>query len=783
MQTKKKGAVSPGAKGARAEERMERAFFYLLFAALGGLFGGAELLFGVRPFGVALAAGVGRLFPAAALGTALFAVFTKDYLSIVAVGIVALCRLCYTFFPTVTGAREGRLFEEKGSFRTLAAAIAIFTTATIALFRGEFRYYYLLALILGTLVAALCAWLIARMFCATERPFSYSREMGVATLVLVGIFALRTVQIVGIYPAAVCGTLAAFWLSAHYGALFGGIGGLLAGLCFDVQMAPALLLCGAGFGLLQKSSRGGGILTGCGAAALYAFFFSGYAGITQILPSLLTAGAFFLAGDSAGLVEGSPVRRTAIQRRRNGVQAARELQAAHNEARLRGISGALGELSGILYELGGRQRRPGQLDLRHLCDREFDKVCPTCQRREVCWGSEYAATAETVAALGARLYQAGRVNKEQISPALSARCAALPQILAQINDGAQKMLEEAMRGDKTSVVAMDYATLGRLVSDTLDQSAESFLPQEEMAEQIFARLQRAGYTVQSVSVCGKGRRQILLRGLKLPGRGIKVRELRALLERQCKFSLGEPRVSEQEGVYEYLFPERTAYRAFTVKQSRAKGGKENGYCGDSVSVFQNDAGVHYVLLCDGMGSGNRAALTSALSSTVLSRLLQAGNRADSSLRMLNGVLCARGQRENEASTTVDLLEIDCVSGAGTLYKCGAAPTYLLRKGQITRFFSRTAPVGILDALDAEKLCFEVEPGDVLVQISDGVSGGEEECPFLADMLMTKWDGDAERFARLLLNRADKEGRDDLSVLITEIESAPAPCAQDIPRAG
>ena len=107
----------------------------------------------------------------------------------------------------------------------------------------------------------------------------------------------------------------------------------------------------------------------------------------------------------------------------------------------------------------------------------------------------------------------------------------------------------------------------------------------------------------------------------------------------------------------------------------------------------------------------------------------------------------------------------------------------MRRGQITRFFSRTAPVGILEALDAEKLSFEVEAGDVLVQISDGVSGGEEECPFLADMLMTKWDGDAERFARLLLNRADEEGRDDLSVLITGIEKAPVPHTQDIPRAG
>lgn len=761
-----------------AQERMERTFFWLLFAALGALFGSAELLFGVRPFGVALAAGVGEVFPFAALGTVLFAFFTKDYLSVVAVGILALCRLLFTFFPSVTGARGGKLFTESNAYRTLAATVSVFVTATILLFRGEFRYYYLFALVLGSAAAALCTWVIAQGFAKKGRVAPYARELSVATVVLIGIFALRTVSLFGVYPAAVCGTLAAFWLSAHYGAWLGGVGGLLAGLCFDAPMAPALLLCGVGFGLLQKSSRGGGILTGCGTAAVYAFLLSGYGGITQILPSLLTAGAFFLAGDSAGLVEGSPVRRAAMQRRANAVQAAKEMQAAHNEARLRGISGALCELSGILYELGGRQRRPGQLELRHLCDREFDKVCPSCPRRELCWGNEYGDTAEAVAALGARLYQSGRVGKEHLPAMLAVRCTQMPQILAGINDGAQRMFEESLRADKTTVVAMDYASMGRMVSETLEHGAQCFCPNETLGERIFARLQRAGYTLCSASACGEGRRRILLRGIRLPGRRIKARELRMLLEKECKFPLAEPTVSEKEGTYDYLFCERVAYSAVTVQQNRAKSGREKGYCGDSVSVFGGEGGYHYVLLCDGMGSGTRAAVTSALSSTVLSRLLQAGNRADTSLRMLNGVLCARAQRENEASSTVDLLELDLVSGTAVLYKCGAAPTYLLRGGQITRFFSRTAPIGILDALDAEKLSFEVEAGDVLVQISDGVSGGEEECPFLADMLKNKWDGDAERFARLVINRADEEGRDDLSVLITEISRAPTPGAQD-----
>ncbi|MBR3862234.1 MAG: SpoIIE family protein phosphatase [Clostridia bacterium] len=175
-----------------------------------------------------------------------------------------------------------------------------------------------------------------------------------------------------------------------------------------------------------------------------------------------------------------------------------------------------------------------------------------------------------------------------------------------------------------------------------------------------------------------------------------------------------------------------------------------------------------------MGSGTDAALTSALASVFLSRLLQAGGRADSSLRMLNGFLAARSQGESENSTTVDLLEIDCIKGEAVLFKCGAAPTYLLRRGEVTRFFSRTAPVGILEALDAERISFAVEPGDVVVQVSDGFTGGEEDCPWLCEIISTRYDGDSEAFARMAINRASGEGDDDLSIIVTKIGEAPLP---------
>ena len=761
----KRGLLSP-----QNERLIESVCVQLLFLALGALVGSAELIFSVHPFGVALAVATTALFPAVSVGAALFYIFTREYVTLVAIALTAAARVVLNFYPT-NGVKKTRIFTERISYRVLIATVALFSTGLYRIIRGGFRFFDLFALLLGVLAAGLATLLFSGIFEKKDRLFPHSRDIGIAALVLCCIFAMRSVNFFGVYPSAVAAALAAFWLVAHRGVSLGTVGGALAGLCFDFRMAPAFLLCGLCFGLLEKSSRGGGILVGSGAATIYAFAVARTAGITLILPALLTAGALFLAGDSAGLVEGSPTYRQTLTRRRAALQSAKAGEQRESEAQVKEISGALLDLSSTFFELSSRLRRPGLMDLRHLCDKAFDEACPGCRNRDICWGSEYQATASTVGALGSRLHASGAVGKEQIPADLAARCTQLPSILKSINEGALRLSEEALRGDKTSVVASDYAAIGRILGETLEDSRDAFVTDAATGERISERLQRLGYVMESVAVCGKKHRRVILRGIRLPGRHLKVRELRQVLEQHCRFALGVPEITEAEGASDLVFPERTKYESVTVKETRVKSKGEGRYCGDSVMTLSTDKGYDYAFLCDGMGSGNHAALTSALASTFLSRMLRAGSRADTALRMLNGFLSARGSRESESSTTVDLLEIDRVSGEASLFKCGAAATYLLRRGEITRFSSRTAPVGILESLDAERIRFSVSVGDVLVQMSDGVTKGEEDCPWLVEMLAEKWDGDAEKFARMALGRAAQEGDDDLSIMVTEITHA------------
>lgn len=748
-----------------------RTLLALKHLALGGiacLISTAELLFGVRPFGVALAAAMPLAYlPAPLLGSLCGSLIIRDYLTLSVLGILLAVR---AFFSLVIepGGRE-HPFCERAGLRIAASAVAVTAAGVYTAVRGGYLYFDLFALLLSVAAAPLAAFLYLGITEKSEGRFPYSREAGIAALVFTAIFAVRSVNFAGLWPGAIAAALFGLLLAASKGIAFGAIGAGLAGLCFDWKLAPAFLIAALSFSLLEKSSRSGGILVGAAAASGWGFLVRGMPGLSLILPATLFAGALFLATDSTGLVEGSPSRRVALSRRRAAEQSAKALALTRGERRLREISGAFLDLSGTFYELCDRQRRPGLSDLRRLCDRTFDKVCPDCPNRDVCWSAEYAATAATVAALGTKLHAKGEIDAREFPAEFARRCTRLPSIISEINAGTVRLTEEAIRGDKTSVVAMDYAAMGRLIGDTLDKTKESLTADTATGQRIVERLSRLGFSLESATVCGKERRVVALRGVRLPGEHMKIRELRRVLEQYCHFALGEPIIETAEGLADITFPEKPTLTSKTVQLTRPRAGNSGRHCGDSVTTLQCDDGYDYVFLCDGMGSGNTAALTSALSCAFLSRMLRAGSGAENALKMLNGFLAARGRRENESSTTVDLLEIDHVSGEGRLYKCGAAPTLLLRGGEVTTFFSRTAPVGILESLDAERIRVELKPGDVLVQVSDGVSGSGERCPWLEKMLAEKWDGEAEKFARLVLGRAATESKDDLSVAVTELQ--------------
>ena len=140
--------------------------------------------------------------------------------------------------------------------------------------------------------------------------------------------------------------------------------------------------------------------------------------------------------------------------------------------------------------------------------------------------------------------------------------------------------------------------------------------------------------------------------------------------------------------------------------------------------------------------------------------------------MLNGFLRNKAAGSlHECSATVDLMALDCIRGKASFYKCGAAPTYIFREGSLFKLRSKTLPIGILTEADHKRIRFEVCAGDVIVMVSDGVTQGKDDCPWLYDLLRRcGYSVALDRVADRIVQHARSEGsEDDISVLVLRVE--------------
>lgn len=145
-----------------------------------------------------------------------------------------------------------------------------------------------------------------------------------------------------------------------------------------------------------------------------------------------------------------------------------------------------------------------------------------------------------------------------------------------------------------------------------------------------------------------------------------------------------------------------------------------GVNGDRCLWFAGTECRYYVLLCDGMGTGFGAAEEGRTAGALLRRLLIAGFPAEYALRSLNS-LCTL--RDRAGAVTVDLAEIELQTGRVSLYKWGAAPSYVLSAAGAEKIGTAAAPpglsvTGIRETVDKLSL----RRGETLILLSDGVDG-------------------------------------------------------------
>ncbi|MBR6709474.1 MAG: SpoIIE family protein phosphatase [Clostridia bacterium] len=746
------------------------------------LLGQATLPFGVRPLGIGLLCAAGRQTPWVLIGAAASA-FTgeRPWVSFAAtlflLAVRVLVRL--TLDPPLrdpelppdrfvdrllrlaTPAGRAALFGESTVLRMATACVGACLLSVWAIVAGGYRYYDLFGAFLAMTAAPISTLLYAPIF--DDSPDPRRRDLAVGAMLISLCLAVRTVDLFGISVVVFLAFIFTLLVTQHRGIGPGMLCGLACGLCTGLLCAPIFPIAAGAAGLLSRRSPTAAVITAALLGMLWGGYIEGLTALIRLIPALVCASIFLLSVDRLAL---SPSADRAADFREAHTALA-EQRAESAEAKMRALSDTFSALAQVCSGLSDRLRRPGILALRQLCDRTCDQFCQTCANRTLCWEREYGATIDLLGKLTIALHAGGRVGIEMIPAYLRERCPNVTPILDGINLGCAQLWSDCTEQNRAEGFAADYAALSAILAETLERERAEYAVDEDLSEKVRALARRLGLGVQGIIVYGDRRKQILAGGLDLRRAGIGAEDLRRAFADCCGFPLAAPVLEIQD---ELVSMRLCTARRFSVEGIRRSAAAGSEPCGDTVVTFESGScDCYYALISDGMGSGREAALTSRICALFLEKMLSAGNRRETALRLLNSFLRAKGI---ECSATIDLMELDLITGRAGFIKSGAAPSYVCRDGNLFKLQSKTVPIGIMRALDAEQLCFDVEPGDVIIMISDGIAQSFEESVWLLDLLSAGWDKEDSLTSiadRILSGAAANNARpDDRSVVVLRV---------------
>ena len=728
-----------------------------LMFLLGIAFSGATIFASVAPFGPAFAASAPKkhLTPAIAgtvIGYALNMASVSTMKYVAALALVFLLRKLWK-------EREGN-WQRSLSAVVIAAASVLLPSALLTLYLGGTPFNIIMT-VAESVLAGTAAFFLVRTgeALSLRRSLSLLRAADLAAVLLcfcILVIALGSFQIAG-FSVGRCLVCLALLVLAQFGRESAGA---IYGLCAGI----ALTLYDNSLGYYLAAWGFGGLIAGVFAAV-------GRFG---------TALGFLLVNTVTAIVTGQPFsfmmfyetaaacvvfllvppslmehlrpyvsRKSAEEPDAQRFPTVFRLQYAGES--LRDIGQAVDKVTQKLGEITGE-------DLGYLVDRTADDVCSGCERQNVCWNQRYDETTRHFHELLELLKNTPNPSLEQFPADFLEDCRH-PKVVAGALSERYRVHQRQLGAERRiasvrSVVADQFDGMGDLLTELARRYAEVDSYDTRTSEQIVGYLTKKGIAV-SAALCfadNAGRVHVEVCVDRSAFRRLDVGDLGVLISRLCDCRMELADVSETARHQKLLFLQEAVYSIdFGVCQIAAGGQK---LCGDSYDYFNDEDGSAYVLLSDGMGSGGRAAVDSAMTCGLLSRLLRAGFPFDSAVGLVNAALLVKSGDESLA--TLDAACINLFSGRTELMKAGAAPSFLRRGGTTGAIAASSLPIGILGGVSVEKRSLTLGGGDILVQVSDGVTG--EDCPWLESML-SLWRGPAAELARTIATEAQKRRMD------------------------
>ncbi|MDD6988093.1 serine/threonine-protein phosphatase [Ruminococcus sp.] len=748
----------------------------LAYLLCGILVSRGTLLGTLAPFGASYAAAVPKKYLFSSLvGTAFGYILLKPTDSFRYIAVIVAIGALRWLMGDIEKVSRSRLFAPLAAFLpTLATGIALLFASTSTL--SSFADCFIEAVLSG---AAAYFISVSVQLADEKRGISAYTRQETACLVMTGcvlILAFGSITFENISLGRII-AITAVLLCARYGGVNGGaVCGIATGAVFSIASRAQGFVCG-GFAF-------GGLMTGMFApvgklGCAIAFLISNgimslaFGGNTQLaavlIESLVGSVVFMILPKEVGNII-SPV----FSNEKNSSLG--ETLRKNIVMRLDFASKAIYNVRNDVNSVSDKLKDLYSPSFSVVCENVEKEVCNNCGLKTYCYEHKQGVTRDDFFRLEELLKAQGRISESDVEDAFVKNCCKKGEIARSMNLNYREYLSalEAQRrvSDVRGVVAGQFSGVSDILSDLSDEFKNTMRCDTDSSERIISALSALGaIPVECVCLVSDGGRMSVELELSTKGdsklsKGTIMREVSKCCGR--RFDL--PTVTCEGDRIRAALCEMPVYDVeIGSDQHIANNGR---LCGDCLDYFNDGFGKTYALVCDGMGTGGRAAVDGNMAVSVMGRLLRSGLSADSSLQIVNSALMVKS--EDESLSTLDLTGVDLYTGKVTLKKAGAPATFVRKNGRVMVREMPSLPVGILNGVKFSSDTVNLSSGDMVVMVSDGVITGDEKW---LEKLIRSWnEGSTQELARAVVDEAIKRRGDSpddditaLAIRITDNE--------------
>ena len=741
--------------------------------ALGFYLASVRFLFGIYPFGISLVC-VGRRYTLFTFcGAVLSCIFTLNFnlpYIITLCCVLALRIICsliqkkdkhssVILGKVAQGSVLDTLFYENSSVRVVICGFCTLALGIYFFIVGGFSFFDGFVALFFALFSSIFTFATLGIFDDTSKK---GLLLGICAISFAILYGIRAFEIWGLSPCIILSCAIVLYVSKHHGLTSSTAYGLLLGLCTGAIYAPAIALLGLVSGFIWKSSSYIAIMSAFVLSSAYAIFANGYEAIVYLIPEMLFSCLIMYSLLRFELLPTPAFLKSPSENSTNLILKEQKKRA--NEL-ISQASSALFDVSSMLKDVSQKSKRLSRDELLSLCYECTEAQCYSCPKQSICWEKDNDFTQDTLKALSTTAFSNGSVCSTDVSEKFLHRCPNIDTIFEQINSKIKQNRTQGAKNDKLETCFSDLELCSKMLTSVKDEAfceSELDFVATSKLKRVCARL---GFACSELCVYGSKNRKIIAFDVDTQKTKCTATAIKEGFEKALGARLTEPSFNISDTTTMTILSACSIVpKAFTM----SKPANEGAVNGDTCVSFYGTDSKYYTILCDGMGSGSEARLTSMLCSGFLQKLLSRGTQKDHALLLLNNFIRARGK---ESSCTVDMLELDMVSGSGKLIKSGACASFIKRGESVFKLESKTMPIGIIKGIDAQILSFESRPGDVCIMLSDGVVCDENDANAITKIIKSAPTGlDSKSLCEKILSEAKSRHQysDDMTVCVVEI---------------